>query len=683
MNKKVLRSDTLLFLKDENINKKVITIGKSQFALIIQNVGSIPTSKAILSGRSSQTLQDFYQQCELEKETIFIELVTDTSKRFWEIIMSCFGFSPKQFIYDKVKMSFQKYRLKIHSIIANDQEPLHAQKFIDANQLSILAYDDIPRDKLEYFLPFYKFIFFNNLKLLCVDQIFYSHSKEYLKDFDDVYENESAPEEINDIYFQHFSFYDRITRKLKKTATSVQIDMKKVIHEKGLDDLGKKIHVIEQEIQNIKDDALSNPFLPKRETQDKIISLHQTLFDMKEYRTILEKAAIKEDFAQSTSISIDIIDKVNIQILTNYKDKYRKIKIINRPKILLKENDRVRVFYQDNQLLNDNYIVTSANPDLIVENIKSLTFFGNFEIIHVDKDEVEKLFYNKLKETVVAVSDKDFSSHEIVWFKDINVRAHLFKETGGKSRTIAVLYNGLEESRRNLEHGCFGDSTIENSDVCKRKGYIWDRRCTSNYDCPFYNEINMRGGCDNGYCEMPIGVEQEAYTKFKNKDKMFCHGCKGQDPHCCVNTNQGTPAFKGDKRPIIERFVENDELSEISSINQFLKTKVSNMTIKKDGWIETKPDLYIIDRVSQILVKGKYNMVRAYPLDTFSYKKDMNWNFNAIIVLDTGRVIQYEAILIYKKPVFLNAFVMSQKISLDQIELQSYASFIKEYKLKL
>lgn len=73
----------------------------------------------------------------------------------------------------------------------------------------------------------------------------------------------------------------------------------------------------------------------------------------------------------------------------------------------------------------------------------------------------------------------------------------------------------------------------------KNKGKdVWDSRCKTDDDCPFYkankNYPNTRGGCYNGYCEMPLGVERKGYKQYRTIKTAFCYNCNGKkNPNCC------------------------------------------------------------------------------------------------------------------------------------------------------
>lgn len=57
---------------------------------------------------------------------------------------------------------------------------------------------------------------------------------------------------------------------------------------------------------------------------------------------------------------------------------------------------------------------------------------------------------------------------------------------------------------------------------------IWDNPCQKDEDCPFYqankNYPNQRGKCENGYCELPLGMKRIGFKHYA-KDKPLCYNC--------------------------------------------------------------------------------------------------------------------------------------------------------------
>lgn len=115
-------------------------------------------------------------------------------------------------------------------------------------------------------------------------------------------------------------------------------------------------------------------------------------------------------------------------------------------------------------------------------------------------------------------------------------------------------YNGNTESRSGSSgnYGCYGNNKIVNKFECDSyytkegnpKSYysIWDKKCATNEECPYYKKNtryeNSRGGCINGNCELPIGVKKIGFTKYNDDDynRPLCYNCPDTtDLNCCAN----------------------------------------------------------------------------------------------------------------------------------------------------
>jgi hypothetical protein len=73
---------------------------------------------------------------------------------------------------------------------------------------------------------------------------------------------------------------------------------------------------------------------------------------------------------------------------------------------------------------------------------------------------------------------------------------------------------------------------------------VWDSKCNSNNDCPFYSVKQNRGGCDSksGICEMPLGVVRIGYKKYLKDTKPKCKKCLKSNPYCCYSNKN--PQYK-------------------------------------------------------------------------------------------------------------------------------------------
>lgn len=93
---------------------------------------------------------------------------------------------------------------------------------------------------------------------------------------------------------------------------------------------------------------------------------------------------------------------------------------------------------------------------------------------------------------------------------------------------------------------CYNDPSKASKEECLRiPGNVWDRRCVRNEECPFYQKNktykNYRGGCNDGFCEFPLGVRGVSFRTYDVKTNPICHGCPVDNLRCC--DTQKTPDY--------------------------------------------------------------------------------------------------------------------------------------------
>ena len=119
---------------------------------------------------------------------------------------------------------------------------------------------------------------------------------------------------------------------------------------------------------------------------------------------------------------------------------------------------------------------------------------SNFEIQNLNKNELQKFYQAKQEE---VKKEKEYRKHKCF-----------------------------------LKKG-FNESTCKSFSFNKKTFGVWDKPCVNNQECPFYkankNYSNRRGGCINGYCEMPKNIKRVGYKYYDTKNKPFCHNCKNKD----------------------------------------------------------------------------------------------------------------------------------------------------------
>lgn len=233
------------------------------------------------------------------------------------------------------------------------------------------------------------------------------------------------------------------------------------------------------------------------------------------------------------------IDKpIEINTILN---KYDDLKIINirNQTLILKPGDTCVLSNQKNKSYNGVYYVSNLNNGkyLTLQTYKYLLYFD--DLFDINK---------KTDTTIIGVlkNTKVLGKYDgKVWYIDLDMSGTILKD-----RTLIFAPRNIDD------YVCVEDNTYKTQKDCESEinplGLIknkmtWDRHCRNNTDCPFFN--NVRGGCDNGYCEMPVGVERIGYTRYLLGDSSFpyCHNCPDiLNPNCCDTQTNPDYAFPKD-----------------------------------------------------------------------------------------------------------------------------------------
>lgn len=91
----------------------------------------------------------------------------------------------------------------------------------------------------------------------------------------------------------------------------------------------------------------------------------------------------------------------------------------------------------------------------------------------------------------------------------------------------------FQETRFDRRYVCYDHPELFTKKLCQENDQQWDRPCIDHKECPFYNAT--RGGCYDGYCEMPIGVSRKSFRTFDPATKPICKKCPLDDLYCCKN----------------------------------------------------------------------------------------------------------------------------------------------------
>jgi hypothetical protein len=226
----------------------------------------------------------------------------------------------------------------------------------------------------------------------------------------------------------------------------------------------------------------------------------------------------------------------SFQINSNYNFLNNIVSFIQIDIIGIREQENIR--FVDLKRPEQKYCILDDNN--LNENDFS-RFNKDIKIPEIVKCHDEKLKQNKLS---LDLFQKEFSENQIKQFIE------------GKNKMIE---EGIEESKFKcfLKDG-FNKSTCRSYSKIEKTSGVWDKPCNNNSECPFYkknkNYDNSRGGCINGYCEMPLNIERVGYKVYLKKNKPFCHncnkkGCLGEECFECCEEQEDRKKYPNLKSP--------------------------------------------------------------------------------------------------------------------------------------
>lgn len=192
----------------------------------------------------------------------------------------------------------------------------------------------------------------------------------------------------------------------------------------------------------------------------------------------------------------------------------------------------------------NNYINTRSNTRSNTNNLQILESYKDDSIIDINEN--VKGFYDSNKGEFYPINDN------LLDFKIVKlVNQHRPEENGVYKIQNNILIKRdnkklIEDSQFDAGYVCYNEqNTIKG--LCKEK---WDRPCKTNLECPFYQANktypNYRGGCIDGHCEFPLGLERISYRKFDPKTKPTCHSCPVENRSCCDSLKVKDYVFASD-----------------------------------------------------------------------------------------------------------------------------------------
>ena len=281
---------------------------------------------------------------------------------------------------------------------------------------------------------------------------------------------------------------------------------------------------------------------------DKILSVKEFNLDLNT-NIINEKSQLKI----YKNVSNFFVNKINYYLkeldleIDKHKTDTRKFKYLNTNII---KDDKIEDLTEDNRRIIFN--ITIYREDKIQYFTLQIICNYNyvFNKIKIEKIDItgilhqEDLIFRDLKNKKKIYCSHNSNKKEEQCFPDINPENLSMEDYEKKLNNVIhpkILNKKIQDINEYQEyqkHKCFqkkgfNESTCKSYDFDKKTYGVWDKPCRNDLECPFYkknkNYENTRGGCINGFCEMPVNIERVGYKHYKLYKKPFCHNCNIKD----------------------------------------------------------------------------------------------------------------------------------------------------------
>ena len=262
---------------------------------------------------------------------------------------------------------------------------------------------------------------------------------------------------------------------------------------------------------------------------------------------ILEQFSMQSSQSSQPKITFDISPEYNLEGFYDNKNQSMLLNFIMIDDIPLTIHSRITLTQQDRVEENGTYFVKFQTDDGMIEH----TFIQKFLIynVHLDDNDIKDGLININNiEYIEGISLNDIKDDDNIYITNLNKFANIIKGKKKKEFYLKIKEKIIENSTYDPRYECYDNPLIKSRGLCesdydalgkpKFKKQYWDRRCEKNEECPFYmantNYKNYRGGCNDGRCELPIGMKALSYRKYDNEFKPMCYNCKDTtDPFCC------------------------------------------------------------------------------------------------------------------------------------------------------
>jgi hypothetical protein len=253
-----------------------------------------------------------------------------------------------------------------------------------------------------------------------------------------------------------------------------------------------------------------------------------------------------------------VADLQRVRLIKHQIGDYKVI-IVDRPQvngISLKKGDKLIISNHANPEVNDTYIVN----EIMYNHFKNVQGYKAENAYPLSLEDMQykllSIHPKGLQKTILLQDVSVPTSYSKVYLQDEGLHG-VIVDRSSTSVSVSVYQSKYDEIDKYSR--CISDpsqltkaaceSDLDELGILKTRG-VWDAPCSSSVDCPFYRVgeeyTTPRGGCnDNGYCEMPVGVNRIGYTKYMLNESSHpvCYNCPFEEqPECCQKDGE-SPVF--------------------------------------------------------------------------------------------------------------------------------------------
>lgn len=315
---------------------------------------------------------------------------------------------------------------------------------------------------------------------------------------------------------------------------------------------------------NLKASLVKQQFLSKIESaQERRETVLAGNFYEKQGFNVAELKQTHEGFSngpmKSTPVTLTPPENIKGKLVKSVRNIFNEFHLeSNRVQgVELNVGDKIILNHQMSSIENGNYFVASLQP-LVLKTAINVDAWTGSKI--VDKNDKANTYTITVPRSTFELPETFEILQMPVYIKEMDMPGFI-TEANGKTVTIVVKddlvalqgeYKCVTDERAMTQAACESMYDVQGNAKTHGKD-IWDRPCKWDNECPFWTFSKTasayRGGCNNGFCELPVNVKRKGYRKYELSPESYpyCHGCDlFSMAECCAKKSKEDYAFELD-----------------------------------------------------------------------------------------------------------------------------------------